>query len=66
MRAYEEENGVTFDGIMILRFDKETGSFDTYQLLKTDEIYQRLDEAFIQAVYLQRTYGESESLLFKR
>lgn len=64
--AYEEENGETFDGITILRFDKETGAFDTYTLLKTDELYKRLEEAFIQANYLQRTYGESESLLYKR
>lgn len=64
--AHEEEHGETYDGVMVLRFDKETGAFDTFQLMKTDALYQACEQAFLGAVHLQKTHSTAEKLLKDR
>lgn len=63
LEAYEEENGIIFDWVITLRFDKETGSFETFTLLKTDPLYKAAHQAFVWALHLQKTLEEVESLL---
>lgn len=65
--AYEEEAGANhFDGISILRFDKETAQFDSFTLLRDDPLYQACEEAFIAAIKLQSVHTRAEKLLYDR
>lgn len=74
LEADEEENGVQYDGVATLRFEKGTGEegeiiekpFDIFILLKTDPLYQACYQAFLGALHLQKTLEEAEKLLKDR
>lgn len=74
LEADEEENGVQYDGVATLRFEKGTGEegeviekpFDIFILLKTDPLYQACHQAFLGALHLQKTLEEAEKLLKDR
>ncbi len=61
--AYEEEHNVILDGVSINRFDKDTGDFDSYVVMKDDPVYIEAKNCFLACLQLKRTMAKFDWLL---
>ncbi len=63
--AYEEEfpNEKSFDWISIKRFDKETGEFEMFELLRSDPLFDKAKKCFLSCLNLKNTNDEFKKVL---
>lgn len=64
--AYEEEFNEKVDCLAINRFDKDTGEFDSFEIERGSDVYEKARECFLNCLSLKRTNSEFAKLLSAR